>query len=416
MGNFFDGSFGGVVNAVGGLIGGATSARQNRKQRKHEREMQEDAQVFERDLMKLEKQLNREQYDYEFDKEAEYNSPTAQMQRWEDAGLNPYMMMEGASAGSVEASAGSVSGSAPGYSVNKPFDLGAQFGQAISALGNIPHDMYSIEQMKTDTQYKEGEIAIQAEKLKQEQVNTLYAEREKEIKYLNDKMNLAKTETEKEAIKQEIAEKDQTFDARLQRIYGEAYQAKQSGVASEAQAKFYNTQEAHERIKMKATEIGLPFIEQETKARIAERYANAKRDNAEARFKDAMTETENQSRENKVKKLATDLAISEADRFIKEVQSGTHSSLTENDKNRIKQLYIDEIEAKVQTAIATGKLRDSQQAWNWWHELTTGLGEIGGVALGVGGQMLMNKGKGAKVSSMPRPTPMNQGIPPVPMN
>lgn len=56
--------------------------------------------------------LNRKQYDYEFEKEAAYNDPSAVRARLEKAGLNPALMYgQGAGSPGVSASLGSVSGS-----------------------------------------------------------------------------------------------------------------------------------------------------------------------------------------------------------------------------------------------------------------------------------------------------------------
>lgn len=57
---------------------------------------------------------NQQQYQTDmWNKQNEYNSPTAQRERLEAAGLNPYMMMNGGSAG-VAGTVGGTSGSSPG--------------------------------------------------------------------------------------------------------------------------------------------------------------------------------------------------------------------------------------------------------------------------------------------------------------
>lgn len=61
-------------------------------------------------------QYNREMYDYAFQKESEYNSASAQRQRLEAAGLNPYMMMNGGSAGVATAANAPTSSSSSGPS------------------------------------------------------------------------------------------------------------------------------------------------------------------------------------------------------------------------------------------------------------------------------------------------------------
>lgn len=59
---------------------------------------------------------NRNMYDYAFQRESEYNSASAQRQRLEAAGLNPYMMMDGGSAGVASAANAPTSSSSSGPS------------------------------------------------------------------------------------------------------------------------------------------------------------------------------------------------------------------------------------------------------------------------------------------------------------
>lgn len=61
-------------------------------------------------------QYNRQMYDYAFQMESEYNSASAQRQRLEAAGLNPYMMMNGGSAGVATAANAPTSSSSSGPS------------------------------------------------------------------------------------------------------------------------------------------------------------------------------------------------------------------------------------------------------------------------------------------------------------
>lgn len=68
---------------------------------------------------------NQQQYQTDmWNKQNEYNSPTAQRERLEAAGLNPYMMMNGGSAG-VAGTVGGTSGSSPG-APNSPSAQGVQ--------------------------------------------------------------------------------------------------------------------------------------------------------------------------------------------------------------------------------------------------------------------------------------------------
>lgn len=66
--------------------------------------------------MENQQEYNRDMYDYAFQKESEYNSASAQRQRLEAAGFNPYMMMDGGSAGVASAANAPTSSSSSGPS------------------------------------------------------------------------------------------------------------------------------------------------------------------------------------------------------------------------------------------------------------------------------------------------------------
>lgn len=94
--------------------------------------------------------MMQKQMDYNtlmWNKQNEYNSPSAQVQRFRDAGLNPYMMMNGGSAGNAQAagstSAASAAGAAPQQSFHPDFSgipqsiLMAKQGSNIDADTNL---------------------------------------------------------------------------------------------------------------------------------------------------------------------------------------------------------------------------------------------------------------------------------------
>lgn len=139
---------------------------------------------------------NQQQYQMDmWNKTNEYNSPSAQRERLESAGLNPYMMMNGGSAGvatSASGSAGSApTGSSPGaqgitpptatpYSADYS-GITAGLGRAIDVLSSLPDRkvkeaqadnlriegkyiagkaMAQILQMKTEAKTKEARLAL----------------------------------------------------------------------------------------------------------------------------------------------------------------------------------------------------------------------------------------------------------------
>lgn len=144
------GIVGSAIGAGANLIGGATStAMQNQankdiaqmnnafnekmldKQMNYNKEMYQqqlgDQWKFYNDAKDNSWKVIENQQQYQTDmwnKQNEYNSPTAQRERLEAAGLNPYMMMNGGSAG-VAGAVGGTSGSSPG-APNSPSAQGVQ--------------------------------------------------------------------------------------------------------------------------------------------------------------------------------------------------------------------------------------------------------------------------------------------------
>lgn len=139
---------------------------------------------------------NQQQFQTDmWNKTNEYNSPTAQRERLEAAGLNPYMMMNGGSAGTAQTMSGSAgaapSGGAPsGQGVAPPTatpysadysGITAGLGRAIDVLSSMPDRkvkeaqadnlriegkyiagkaMAQILQMKTEAKTKEARLAL----------------------------------------------------------------------------------------------------------------------------------------------------------------------------------------------------------------------------------------------------------------
>lgn len=92
--------FNGVVNAIG-------NSRQGSKNRKHQLEMQR----IQNEWASSESQKSRDFAESMFDATNEWNSAKNQRARLEEAGLNPYLMMNGGSAGTASStSANTVSG------------------------------------------------------------------------------------------------------------------------------------------------------------------------------------------------------------------------------------------------------------------------------------------------------------------
>lgn len=150
------------------------------------------------DLVENQQQFQTDTWNNQFDKISEYNSPSAQRERLEAAGLNPYMMMNGGSSGVVQSSPGlsgsagaASSGAAPSaqgvtpptatpYSADYS-GITAGLGRAIDVLSSLPDRkvkeaqadnlriegkyiagkaMAQILQMKTEAKTKEARLAM----------------------------------------------------------------------------------------------------------------------------------------------------------------------------------------------------------------------------------------------------------------
>lgn len=122
------------VNAASGLIGGGINAIANRRAQKR-------AIKFAREQMKWnaeEAQKNRDFQKKMFDETNEWNSAYSQRKRLEAAGLNPYLMLDGGSAGIAQ----SVSGDSASYSSMPDFsppDL-SPVSHGLSSSGDIISD------------------------------------------------------------------------------------------------------------------------------------------------------------------------------------------------------------------------------------------------------------------------------------
>lgn len=160
-----------IIGAVGALgasaIGGALSSSSTKKANKMQLQMQR-----EQNQWNLE-QWNRERAFTEmmWDRENAYNSASAQRQRLEQAGLNPYLMLNGANAG-VASSASTPAGSpaSPAFQPQVPnyswiSDMVQQaagmFGQVLDFKSkNLDNQM-----KETQAQYQEMQILKALEKM-----------------------------------------------------------------------------------------------------------------------------------------------------------------------------------------------------------------------------------------------------------
>lgn len=105
---------GAAIGAAGSLASGVVNAignnRQGSKNRKHQLEMQR----IQNEWASSESQKSRDFAKSMFDASNEWNSAKNQRSRLEEAGLNPYLMMSGGSAGTAQSTSVPVSGGSSG--------------------------------------------------------------------------------------------------------------------------------------------------------------------------------------------------------------------------------------------------------------------------------------------------------------
>ena len=129
----------GLLGSIaGGLFGIGSSVIQNSQNRQNVRETnqmnykinQMNNQFNERMAMQ-----QRDFQEYMWNKENAYNTASAQRQRLEEAGLNPYLMMNGGSAGTAQSVGTGASASSAGSAVMQPFQ--ADFSGIQQAIGSV---------------------------------------------------------------------------------------------------------------------------------------------------------------------------------------------------------------------------------------------------------------------------------------
>ena len=96
----------GLLGSIaGGLFGIGSSAVQNSQNRQNVRETNQMNYRINQMNNQFNERMAMQQRDFQenmWNKENEYNTASAQRQRLEEAGLNPYLMMNGGSAGTAQ--------------------------------------------------------------------------------------------------------------------------------------------------------------------------------------------------------------------------------------------------------------------------------------------------------------------------
>lgn len=144
----------GLLGSIaGGLLGIGSSAMQNSQNRQNVRETNQMNYKINQMNNQFNERMAMQQRSWQenmWNKENAYNTASAQRQRLEEAGLNPYLMMNGGSAGVAQsAGPGSSAGSA-GSAVMQPFQ--ADYSGIGSSIGNI----FQYELMQSEKSQLQG--------------------------------------------------------------------------------------------------------------------------------------------------------------------------------------------------------------------------------------------------------------------
>lgn len=149
----------GGASLVGSIIGAGAQASANSTNLQAVRETNQ----ANRDLMEYQNQWNLDQWN----RENEYNSASAQRQRLEQAGLNPYLMMSGGDAGSASSvrSASATMQAGQVQPVNYAAGLGNAVGDALGTYMNMRMANAQVAQMDAAVQGQKISNLIEASKL-----------------------------------------------------------------------------------------------------------------------------------------------------------------------------------------------------------------------------------------------------------
>lgn len=144
----------GLLGSIaGGLLGIGSSAIQNSQNRQNVRETNQMNYKINQMNNQFNERMAMQQRDFQetmWNKENAYNTASAQRQRLEEAGLNPYLMMNGGSAGSAQSVGPGAAASSAGSAVMQPFQ--ADYSGIGSSIGNI----FQYELMQSEKSQLQG--------------------------------------------------------------------------------------------------------------------------------------------------------------------------------------------------------------------------------------------------------------------
>lgn len=144
----------GLLGSIaGGLFGIGSSVIQNSQNRQNVRETNQMNYKINQMNNQFNERMAIQQRNWQenmWNKENAYNTASAQRQRLEEAGLNPYLMMNGGSAGVAQSVGSGATASSSGNAVMQPFQ--ADYSGIGSSIGNI----FQYELMQSEKSQLQG--------------------------------------------------------------------------------------------------------------------------------------------------------------------------------------------------------------------------------------------------------------------
>lgn len=144
----------GLLGSIaGGLLGIGSSAMENSQNRQNVQETNRMNYKINQMNNQFNERMAIQQRNWQenmWNKENAYNTASAQRQRLEEAGLNPYLMMNGGSAGSAQSAGPGTAASSAGSAVMQPFQ--ADYSSIGSSIGNV----FQYELMQSEKSQLQG--------------------------------------------------------------------------------------------------------------------------------------------------------------------------------------------------------------------------------------------------------------------
>lgn len=157
------GILGSIISAGAGLLGSAFGASSQSSANKANLQAVRETNQANKDLMEYQNEWNLAQWN----RENAYNSPSAQRQRLEDAGLNPYLMLQGGDAGMASSvrSASATMQAGQVQPVNYLAGVGNVVNDALATYLNYKMASAQVAQMDANVQGQRINNLIDASKL-----------------------------------------------------------------------------------------------------------------------------------------------------------------------------------------------------------------------------------------------------------